>query len=173
LFYFRGFGGEVRQREVPADKIDNILAAVGFLKEQPEVDGGRIAGLGICASSGYMVAASTRTTDIRADALVAPWLHDAALVETVYGGPEAVRGLIDAGRAADAGYRQTGRQRFVPGASTTDRTAVMFDVPYYTETDRGKIPAWRNEIDPAFWEGWLTFDALSYAPLLRQSFMMV
>ena len=175
-FDFRGFGesgGAVRQREIPSDKINDILAAVDFLKGQPEVKATRIAGLGICASSGYMVAAATRAPDFKAVALVAPWLHDATLVETIYGGPDAVRGLMDAGRAAAAAYSQTGTQRFVPGASTTDRNAVMFGVPYYTETDRGMIPAWRNEIDPAFWEGWLTFDALAYAPRLGQPFLMV
>ncbi len=35
------------------------------------------------------------------------------------------------------------------------------------------ISAWRNEADPAFWRGWLTFDAVKVAPSLKQPFMMV
>lgn len=175
-FDFRGFGesgGAIRQRETPSAKIEDIIAAAAFLKAQPEVDSARVAGLGICASSGYMVAAATRTGDLKSVALVAPWLHDAAIVEATYGGAEGVANLIATGRAAEASYRATGRQTFVPGTSLTDRNAIMFGVPYYTETDRGLIPAWRNEIDPAFWEGWLTFDAIQYAPLLTKPFTMV
>lgn len=149
------------------------MAAASFLKAQPEVDGARVAGLGICASAGYMAAAATESADIGSVALVAPWLHDAALVEAIYGGQGAVAGLIEAGRKAEESFRATGRQAFVPGASRTDRTAVMFDVPYYTEASRGLIPACRNEVDPAFWEAWLTFDAMGFAPRLAQPFLMV
>ncbi|MGC6398989.1 alpha/beta hydrolase [Sphingomonas sp. FW199] len=175
-FDFRGFGesgGAIRQREIPADKIADIVAAAAFLKAQPEVDGARVGGLGICASAGYMVAAATESNDLKSIALVAPWLHDAALVETIYGGKDAVARLIEAGRKAEASFKATGRQTFFPGASRTDRTAIMFDVPYYTETTRGLIPAWRNKVDPAFWESWLTFDAMRYAPKLAQPFLIV
>lgn len=176
VFDFRGFGesgGAVRQRETPSDKIGDIVAAAAFLKAQPEVDGARVAGLGICASAGYMVGAATESADLKSVALVAPWLHDAALVEMIYGGKDAVAGLIQAGRKADASFKATARQTFVPGASRTDRTAIMFDVPYYTETSRGLIPAWRNEVDSGFWESWLTFDPMKYAPKLWQPFLMV
>ena len=176
VFDFRGFGesgGAVRQREIPADKIADIVAASAFLKAQPEVDTGRVAGLGICASAGYVAAAATETADLKSVALVAPWLHDAGLVETIYGGKNVVAGLIEAGRKADGSFRSTGVQTFVPGASRTDRTAIMFDVPYYTESSRGLIPAWRNEVDPGFWEAWLTFDAMPYASKLTQPFLMV
>lgn len=176
VFDFRGFGesgGAIRQRETPADKIVDITAAAAFLKGQPEVDGARVAGLGICASAGYMVGAAAETTDLAAVALVAPWLHDAALVEAVYCGAEVVAGLVATGRAADESFRSSGRQTFVPAASRTDRAALMVDVPYYTEPERGLIPAWRNEVDPGFWEGWLGFDAMRYAPKLTQPLLMV
>lgn len=175
-FDFRGFGesgGAVRQRETPATKIEDIVAVAAFLKAQPEVDAARVAGLGICASSGCMVAAATRTVDLKSVALVAPWLHDASIVEATYGGAIGVANLIAAGQAAETSYQATGQQTFVLGASLTDQSAIMFGVPYYTESDRGLIPAWRNAVDPAFWEGWLTFDALQYAPLLTQPFAMV
>jgi dienelactone hydrolase len=176
VFDFRGFGesgGAIRQRETPAAKIDDIEAAADFLRSQPEVNEDRVGGLGICASAGYMVAAATRSASLRSLALVAPWLHDAEIVEATYGGSSGVRRLIEAARAADEAFRATGRQTFVPGASRTNRNAIMFDIPYYCEPDRGLIPAWRNEIDPAFWEAWLTFDAISYAPRLRQPLAMV
>jgi hypothetical protein len=176
VFDFRGFGasgGAIRQRETPAAKIEDIETAVNFLGRQPEVDGARIGGLGVCASTGYVAAAASRSGILRSIALIAPWLQDSEIVNATYGGRSAVQRLIDIGRAADASYRTTGVQTFVPGASLTDRNAIMVGVPYYTQPERGLIPAWRNEIDPAFWEAWLTFDAIAYAPHVRQPLVMI
>lgn len=175
-FDFRGWGesgGSRRQLENPEEKIDDVLAAVTFLRTRTDVDSARIGGLGLCASSGYMIAAATRSTGLKSVALVAPWLQDRTIVEDVYGGAEGVARLLAVAESAEASFRATGRQAFVPAASLTDRTAIMFGVPYYTESDRGLIPAWRNEADPAFWSKWLSFDGLQYAPRLRQPFLMV
>lgn len=175
-FDFRGFGesgSSLRQRETPADKTADILAAVESLATMDGVDAGRLGGLGICASSGYMIAAACDSPKLKAVALVAPWLHDRDIVLATYGGDAGVQALIAQGDAAKAALQSTGKQTFVLAASTTDRNAVMFDVPYYTETDRGMIPAWRNEIDPAFWQDWLTFDAIANAPRLRQPIAIV
>lgn len=175
-FDFRGWGdsaGERRQFEDPTTKIADIKAAAAYLATRPEADPDRIGGLGICASSGYMVTAAADTPSLRSVALVAPWLHDAEIVATTYGGAEGVSSLIALGDAAEAEYRRTGRQNYVPAASLTDNRAIMFKAPYYTETDRGLIPEWRNEADPAFWRGWLAFDAMPAAKKLRQPFLMV
>ena len=177
VFDFRGWGesgGMVRQREEPSAKIADIAAASAALAARPEIDPARLGGLGICASAGYMVAAAASDpTRLRSVALVAPWLHDAAIVREVYGGEAGVARLVASGRAALAGWATTGAQRFLPAASTTDSSAVMFGVPYYTEADRGMVAAWRNQVDPAFWEGWLTFDGLAAAPQLTQPTVLV
>ena len=175
-FDFRGWGesgGARRQFEDPKAKIEDILAAVAYLRTRPESDKDHVGGLGICASSGYMVTAATRTKDLKAVALVAPWLHDREIVEQTYGGKEGVAKLVAAGRAAQAEFDRTGAQSFLPAASLTDERAIMFKAPYYTEPARGMIPQWRNEADPALWEGWLTFDAIQAAPRLSQPFFMV
>ncbi|RWM77230.1 MAG: alpha/beta hydrolase [Mesorhizobium sp.] len=175
-FDFRGWGesgGARRQYEDPGAKIADIEAAVAYLETRPEVSKGRIGGLGICASSGYMVTAAAKDAAIKSVALVAPWLHDAEVVEQTYGGKDGVAQLEAVGDAAEAAYRSTGKQAILPAASLTDDRAIMFKVPYYTEAGRGMIPAWRNEADPAFWRGWLTFDAIQAAPRLHQPFMMV
>jgi uncharacterized protein len=175
-FDFRGWGesgGLRRQLENPQEKIQDIRAAIAFLQTRPEVVGQRIGGLGICASSGYVVAVATQTDTLHSVALVAPWLHDKKIVEATYGGVEGVAKLVATGRVAGATYQRTHKQAFVPGSSLTDKNAIMFGVPYYTEADRGMIPAWRNEVDPAFWEGWLSFDAMPPAPQLKQPFFMV
>ncbi|TIX70201.1 MAG: alpha/beta hydrolase, partial [Mesorhizobium sp.] len=83
-FDFRGWGesgGARRQYEDPSAKIADIEAAVAYLANRPETDKDRIGGLGICASSGYMVTAAAKDAAIKSVALVAPWLHDAEVVE--------------------------------------------------------------------------------------------
>ena len=156
-FDFRGWGqseGEPRQLEDPERKTQDIVAAADFLATRPEVDTSRISGLGICASSGYMTDAAARSPRIRSLALVAPWLHNAELVDETYGGAEAVEELINTARMAE------GKAKMVEAASMTNEDAVMYEAPYYTEADRGAIPEYVNEFNVASWEPWLTYDAV-------------
>ena len=156
-FDFRGWGqseGEPRQLEDPERKTQDIVAAADFLATRPEVDTSRISGLGICASSGYMADAAARSPRIRSLALVAPWLHNAELVDETYGGAEAVEELINTARMAE------GKAKMVEAASMTNEDAVMYEAPYYTEADRGAIPEYVNEFNVASWEPWLTYDAV-------------
>lgn len=123
LTFFRGWGesgGGRRQYEDPSAKIADVAAAVAYLATRPEISKDRIGGLGICASAGYMVNAAAKDAAIKSVALVAPWLHDAEVVEQTYGGKDGVARLVGAGNAAEAAYRRTGKQAFLPAASLTD-----------------------------------------------------
>jgi fermentation-respiration switch protein FrsA (DUF1100 family) len=177
VFDFRGFGqsaGDLRQRETPAMKIEDVRAAAACLGRLPEVDQARVGALAICASAGYAARAAADATDLlRAVAFVAPWFQDRGIVEAVYGGADGVQALLQVGARARAEQAATGRQQFVPAASLDDPRALMFGVPYYTEPHRGRIPAWRNDADLAFWPDWLGFDSLSAAPELRSPLALV
>jgi uncharacterized protein len=120
-----------------------------------------------------MAEAAATTPALRSLALVAPWLHDRAIVNAVYGGEASVQSLIAVAKKAQADFKATGRQTLVPAASSTDKTAVMFNVPYYTERDRGLIPQWENQFNVASWEAWLTLDAMPTAPKLKAPVLMV
>jgi fermentation-respiration switch protein FrsA (DUF1100 family) len=173
-FDFRGWGesdGAPRQLENPTRKIEDIVAAAAFLRALPEID--TVGGLGICASAGYMVAAAVQSDAIQSVGLVAPWLHDAAIVDAVSGGPDAVASLIATGRDAAAHFAETGEDRMIPAASATDAAALMGDAPYYVDPERGAIEAYVNEFNLASWEGWLTFDALALAPQLTNPLLFV
>ena len=175
-FDFRNWGesgGKERQLENPANKTQDIIAAANYLITRPEVDSNRIAGLGICASAGYMADAAVQSEDIKAIALVAPWLHNREIVNEVYGGEKSVQSLIDTSRQAQAKYEATGELSLVPAASNTDKNAVMQEAPYYTEGDRGAIPEYANEFNLASWEGWLTFDAIKIADNLTKPVLVV
>ena len=168
-FDFRNWGesgGNERQLEDPTNKTQDIIAAASYLSTREEVDSSKIAGLGVCASAGYMADAAVRSNDIKSVALVAPWLHDREIVNEVYGGEESVQSLIDTSQKAQAKYETTGELSLVPAASMTDENAVMYQAPYYTEADRGAIPEYVNEFNLASWKGWLTYDAITTADKL-------
>ena len=169
-FDFTGWGqseGTPRYVEDPATKTADIHAAAALMAAREEIDPARIAGLGICASSGYMAAAVADDDKFQRVALVAPWLHDPAMAEDIYGGADAVAGLIAASEAEGAA------DTVLPGAGATDANAVMVQVPYYTEADRGLIPAYDNKFSVASWKPWLTYDAQASADRLTKPMLMV
>jgi hypothetical protein len=175
-FDFRNWGesgGKERQLENPANKTQDIIAAANYLTTRPEIDGNKIAGLGICASAGYMADAAVQSEDIKAIALVAPWLHNREIVNQVYGGQKSVQSLIDTSRQAQAKYEATGELSLIPAASNTDKNAVMQEAPYYTDPNRGAIPEYVNEFNLASWEGWLTFDGIKIADNLTKPVQIV
>lgn len=168
-FDFAGWGesgGTPRFREDPVRKTADVAAAFAWLAAHPDVDTARVAGLGICASAGYMASAAADLPTVGRLALVAPWLHDPQIVEQVYGGAESVAGMIAASRAAGDGA-------VVVAASTTDASAPMYGAPYYTEPDRGLIDAYDNRFDAGTWEPWLTYDALASADRLEVPTLVV
>ena len=175
-FDFRNWGeseGERRQLESPTLKTEDIQNAARFMATLPEVDETRIGGLGICASSGYMAGAVADTPELSSLALVAPWLHDAEIVNEVYGGESGVSALIETSRQAEAVATASGELQLVPAASNTDENAIMFQVPYYTEPERGMIPEWRNQFNLESWELWLTYDAIEIADRLDEPTLIV
>jgi len=172
IFDFRGWGqseGELKYLEDPTRKTEDLLAAAEFLAARKDIDPNQIHGLGICASAGYMVDAGISSPHIDRVALVAPWLHDAAIVEQVYGGKDGVAQLLKLGKEA----QQADAPQYLEAASTTNRTALMFQAPYYTESDRGAIPEYDNKFNVASWTGWLRYDAIQSASKLDSDVLIV
>lgn len=171
-FDFRGWGessDDIRYLEDPERKIDDILSAVAYLSNRPDINTTQIAGLGICASSGYMAHAAARSPKISALAMVAPWLHDAAIVRQVYGGDEGVNKLIVMGRKAE----KSSEPVLIEAASKTNEKSLMYKVPYYTEENRGLIPEYDNRFNVASWAGWLNFDAQKAADHIQVPTLLV
>jgi len=158
-FDFRGWGksgdlaNRVRYKEDPAAKISDIRAAFRFVSTLPEVDAAQINGLGICASSGYMVDAASGNPLVNRVGLVAPWLQNGALVEAVYGGAEGVEGLISLSRAAEARGGE-----IIPASGPVGAEGVLMPIGgYYHDPARGAVPEYDNKWNQASWEGWLTY----------------
>jgi len=172
VFDFRGWGGSedtIKYLEDPQRKTEDINAAANFLVTRPEVDADKVAGLGICASAGYMSDAAASNPNIKSLALVAPWLHNAAIVDAIYGGEEGVNNLITAAKDAEKADEPV----YLEAASLTNKNAVMYQAPYYTEADRGLIPEYDNKFNVASWDGWLTYDALKTADVQEKPALLV
>lgn len=165
-FDFRGYGesgGLPRDFESPARKVEDLREAVTFLAGHPEVDAGAVGLLGVCAGAGYTAVAAAEDDRVRSLALVAPWLHDAVLVESAYGAG-GVRSRVLRGEAAAREYERTGRVDYVPVVSETEEAAAMHGrCDYYLDPDRGAIPQWSNRFAVMAWPGWLAFDPIAVA----------
>ena len=59
-------GGEPRQRDYPANRIDDVSGMVDFLMSLSYVDTDRIASLGVCGGGGYTLAAAQADKRIKA-----------------------------------------------------------------------------------------------------------
>ncbi|WP_258872587.1 alpha/beta hydrolase [Thalassotalea euphylliae] len=175
-FDFRGWGestDKTQYLEDPQRKIADIQAVIDAVQEVGDeftfVDTKRIAGLGICASAGYMLDAVLANEGIKTVAVVAPWLHDKTLATAIYGGEENVNALLAAAQNAE----QSELLVTIEAASLTNQSALMYQAPYYTETDRGLIPAYDNLFNVASWQGWLNYDALQNAEAQDKPVLMV
>lgn len=170
-FDFTGFGeseGAPRDLESARRKVEDLDNAVAFAHGHPAVDGGRVGSVAICASAGYMAMASLGATQLGSLVMVAPWLHDARLVEQLYGGQKAVRERIEKSLAARADFARSGEVRYVKAASNTDESAAMYApgdaFAYYLDSKRGAVPQWSNRFAVMAWKEWLELDAVAIAP---------
>ncbi|WP_448551805.1 alpha/beta hydrolase [Thalassotalea montiporae] len=175
-FDFRGWGqssDKIKYLEDPQRKIEDIQAVISALaskqSELTQLDVERIAGVGICASSGYMLDAALANSNVKTVAVVAPWLHDKALATAIYGGEENVASLL----ALAEQSAQKEQPVTIEAASLTNQSALMYQAPYYTETHRGLIPAYDNLFNVASWQGWLNYDALATASAQNKPVLMV
>lgn len=176
-FDFTGYGesgGQPRDYESPELKAHDIHHAVTYLTEHPRVDADRIAALGVCASAGYTAVNAVTDPRVKALALIAPWLHNAAIVRDIYGGDEGVAQRVQAGQQARRRYEQTGDVDYVPAVSADDPLAAMpYHIDFYEDPARGAIPQWSNRFAVMAWPGWLTFDAITTATRLHTPTLVV
>lgn len=177
-FDFRNYGesgGEVRDYEVPLDKITDLKNAVLFAEKLPEVDQDKIYMLGVCAGAGHVVMAAAGNPKVKKLALVASWLHDAEGVKLFYGGAEGVADKIQKAKAAKVNFEKTGTIEYAPKVSLTDATAAMYgDFSYYLDKKRGLLPEWESDKFAVMsWEPWLTYDPHPFASKISCPVLMV
>jgi fermentation-respiration switch protein FrsA (DUF1100 family) len=176
-FDFSGFGessGEPRQAEIPARKIADIRAAADFLGTLSLVHADRIAHVAICASAQYGQHAIAQGARIAAFASVAGWYHDTSSIAGFYGNAEGVARRLEFARQDTEAFSRGAPRQMAPAYAPGDERAGMhFELPYYADTARGAVAAWKNEMAPMTWAHWLAFDGLSVAAANRVPSLMV
>jgi hypothetical protein len=176
-FDFAGFGqsdGEPRQLELPARKINDIIAAANFLSTMSFARGGLVGHLGVCASAQYALAAIARGARIGSFASVAGWYHDAKSVAGFYGGSSGTAMRLERASRALEAYGASRTVTMVPAyRAGDDRAGMFFELDYYANPRRGAVPEWKNEMAEMSWLYWLTFDGLSAAQQVSVPTVMV
>jgi fermentation-respiration switch protein FrsA (DUF1100 family) len=171
--------GEPRGLENPAQRVEDIKAAVSFLSAHSAVAPDQIGALGICAAGAYSIPAAATDHRIRAVATVS--CTDVAR-HFRYGAdgtqsPSVIQGMLDAAAAArTAEARGEGAQAFtIFSASEEDARAggqhVLEGWQYYC-TDRAQHPrsaktfAWSSVDRIAMFDAFKFVDMIAPRPLL-------
>jgi fermentation-respiration switch protein FrsA (DUF1100 family) len=169
-FDHRNFGasdGTPRQHEDPAGKLTDLRDALSFLAARPEVDGGRLACVGVCLGGGYALRFAAFDTRVRALALVAGSYNDPRQMRDGIGA-EAFRAMMgDYAALAQLEY-ETGEPEYIPAVSADGSSAAMpGDEPYaYYGTDRAASPGWQNRVTRQSIRAVMTLDTASAAEFI-------
>jgi uncharacterized protein len=177
-FDFRNFGeseGQPRFYENPMLKKNDIVNAVTFLSNQPEINSNSIGAFAVCAGAMYTLMAASEDKRIKAVVTAASWLHDSEAVKLFYGGEEGVQNRINAGLASKEKFAETGVVDYVPSISETDPSAAMYGpYEYYLNPKRGAVPQWSaDKFAVMSWVDWLTTDPMPSAKNLSAPTLMM
>jgi uncharacterized protein len=156
-------GGTPRGLEDPAQRIEDIKAAVSFLTTRSEVDADRIGALGICASGGYVLPATGGDHRIKAVATVSAVdiARQFRLGADGAQDPAVYQGVLDAAAAA----RTAAARGEEPGALTlfpeTIEQARELGGEHGAEGfEYYRTPRARHERSAAFFD-WTSFDKMA------------
>lgn len=172
----RGFGesdGVPRYYENPDYKIRDVINTAEYLSKRKDVKS--IGAMGICAGSGYVLVAASKSEKISAVVTVASWIHDEEAVKLFYGGEEGVQQKIDQSIKSREVFEKTGKVEYVKTISTEDKSAAMYgDYDYYLNPDRGAISEWSSDKFAVMsWEKWLDFNPMPSAEKLDKPILMI
>lgn len=173
-------GGEPRDLEDPAVRVEDIRSAVDFLMTQPFVDEERLGLLGICAGGGYAVKAALTEHRFKAvGTVVGNDLGEA--FRNAQPQDALIRKLAEVGRQRTAEARGGALRRdpWIPdsmkeakAAGITD-PAVLEAVEFYRETEY-RHPNSTNRLLFSSWSEILSFDAFHLVPrLLTQPLQVI
>lgn len=169
-------GGSPRQYEYYPHKLEDLRAAIEFVKTDGRIDAKEIYGLGICLGSGYLArAVADDSQGLKAFAAVAGYYRD--VEEMKANDRESFDSKVEAGRRARLNFEQTGNLEVIPAVlppGQGDAAMTMqstFD--YYGPGGRAAVANYTNEFAVMSREFFLAFDVQSAAPKLTMPFLQL
>ncbi|MEM7568433.1 MAG: alpha/beta hydrolase [Pseudomonadota bacterium] len=167
-------GGSPRAWENPAHKVEDLKAAIAYLKSRPDVDADRVFILAICqGSSEAFRAAAELGDDVRGLATIAGHYrdHDGDIAWLTQ---EGLTARLAAGEAAKAKFEATGDVDYVKGVDQTDMNVGMpgdFVWEWYQPwADRG---IWENRYAVMSDADLLEFNSIDVADQLTAPWLMI
>lgn len=166
-------GGEPRAWENPFHKVEDLKAAVAYLKSRADVDSDQVSILAICQGSSVAFRAAAELDGIHALATIAGHYRDAEgdiewLTEDGYAARR------DQGWAAKELFETTGEVKYIKGVAQTDMNVGMpgdFVWEWYQPwADRGQ---WENRYAVMSDADLLSYDSISAARTLTAPWLMI
>jgi len=178
----RTFGeseGTPRAHHDPNWIIEDISAAVGYLRTRDDIDPERIGGVGVCMGGGYMVSAAARDRRIAAVVSVAGGYNVGGTFTKIMGEEgfaafqrTVIETVERAERAGEVAYMPTIAKELtpeVPLAAMPNPEAYS----YYDRTSKTDAPTWSREMTVASFIPYLVYNALGDARLLAPTPLLI
>ena len=168
-FDHRNFGesaGRPRRHEDPQGKLEDLRAAVSFLRARPEVDPDRIAAVGICLGGGYALKFAAFDPRVKAFAGIGggyntPYAMRSGMGQDQY--KQVLASFTDIAEDQDRG----GSVQYMRAVATDGEAAMPGEEPFaYYGTSRGASGCWDNSITRASIRELLTVDNMAGADFL-------
>jgi fermentation-respiration switch protein FrsA (DUF1100 family) len=165
---FGASGGQVRQHEDSAGKLDDLRRATSYLAAHERVDEERLGCVGICLGGGYALKHSAFDPRIRALAAVAAAFNDPRAMREGMGA-DGYRGAMASFAEVDQRQFETGETEYIHAVSDDPavEAAMSGAEPFaYYGTSRSASPGWVNQVTRLSIRELLTFDAAMGADFL-------
>ena len=171
----RGFGeseGEPRFHYDPWLIVSDYVNAAEYAMAREDVDPERVAVVGVCMGGGFALAAAARDHRLAACASIAGGYDIGGTFQRVLGVDGLAAYLRLANDRRDGSYIPTIAMELsdaVPLAIMPSAEAYS----YYDRTSRDHAPTWSRETTAASLEPYLTFNAISQAPLVAPTPLLI
>jgi len=164
---FGASGGEPRQHEDSAGKLEDLRVATSVLAAQPGIDPDRLGCVGVCLGGGYALRHTAFDPRIRAAAFVAAAFNDPRAMREGMG-EQGYREQMRSFAAVEQHQFSTGDIDYLPAVDGDGGPAAMPGrEPWdYYGTTRSAATGWRNQVTRLSIRELLCFDAAIGADFL-------
>jgi len=166
-------GGEPRQFESPAWRIEDIRNAAAALLDDARFADLPVNGLGVCYGAGPMAIAVHEAGELAAFAGVAGVYTDGAQTKAMMG--DAYRNKIDRATEAERRWKETGSAETIPAVAPDggDVAMPLREAYEFYGTPRGAVPNYTNGFAVQSWAYTLPFDVMYLRSQMKKPVLIV